>query len=106
MVRGPGSRIIHQSRERRRWLTHSPKFRVIYQPVYSPIMLQACGRHDMTLSPETISVAQCDNAEPVNHRLQILINIHNNPGRLSRDFTLRVSRGFVSGNHSRASPAG
>jgi len=68
MVRGPGSRIIHQSRERRRWLTHSPKFRVIYQPVYSPIMLHACGRHDMTLSPEpsaSLNVTTVEKGSPL-----------------------------------------
>lgn len=28
--------IIHKSRETQRWLNQNPKFRVIYQPVYSP----------------------------------------------------------------------
>nr|BAO27540.1 transposase [Klebsiella sp. Mich. 61]BAT23343.1 transposase [Klebsiella sp. Mich. 61] len=28
--------IIHKSRETQRWLKANPKFRVIYQPVYSP----------------------------------------------------------------------
>ena len=28
--------IIHKSRETLRWLKANPKFRVIYQPVYSP----------------------------------------------------------------------
>ncbi|MDU1922797.1 IS630 family transposase, partial [Enterobacter sp.] len=28
--------IIHKSRETQRWLKRNPKFRVIYQPVYSP----------------------------------------------------------------------
>lgn len=28
--------IIHKSRETQRWLKQNPKFRVIYQPVYSP----------------------------------------------------------------------
>ncbi|GAB7600589.1 hypothetical protein OkiPb00131_45340 [Escherichia coli] len=28
--------IIHKSRETQRWLKENPKFRVIYQPVYSP----------------------------------------------------------------------
>jgi len=28
--------IIHKSRETQRWLKGNPKFRVIYQPVYSP----------------------------------------------------------------------
>ncbi|EEN6514122.1 IS630 family transposase, partial [Salmonella enterica subsp. enterica] len=30
--------IIHKSRETERWLKENPKFRVIYQPVYSPRM--------------------------------------------------------------------
>lgn len=32
--------IIHKSRETQRWLKSNPKFRVIYQPVYSPWVTQ------------------------------------------------------------------
>lgn len=31
-----GNNIIHKSRETQRWLKENPKFRGIYQPVYSP----------------------------------------------------------------------
>lgn len=42
--------IIHKSRETQRWLNANPKFRVIYQPIYSPWvnLLSVYGRHFMT----------------------------------------------------------
>ena len=43
--------IIHKSRETQRWLKANPKFRVIYQPVYSRhggITLSGYGKHFTT----------------------------------------------------------
>lgn len=55
--------IIHKSRETLRWLKENPKFRVIYQPVYSPRVnhvervVAGAARDNNPKSPVSLNVA-------------------------------------------------